>query len=107
MFRKKRSVSVTVNERQKAGNSYARMFAAQKEKKAKGTKENEAKSGAQNGDVNHGRGAIEHYNGQVHSQVHIDATSYGGHQGVRWPVDQGMHPSFDHALGMLFCLLLL
>ena len=85
-----------MNERQKAANSYARMFAAQKEKKAK---DNEGKN-AQNGDTNQGRGAIEHLNSQVHPQMHIDATGYGGHPGVGWPVDTSIHPSYDPALGM-------
>ena len=94
--RKKRSVPVIFNDRQKGANSYARMFAALKEKKAKGAKENEAKKVAQNGGVNHGNGAKEQFN----SQVHIDATSFGGHQSVGWPVEQDVHFSNNLAPGM-------
>jgi len=95
---KKRSVPVPVNERQKPANSYARMFAAQKEKKAKEAKEIEGKN-AQNGDVNHtGRGAMEHLNSQVHPQVYMDNVNYGGHPGVGWPVDKGVHNNFDPSL---------
>lgn len=94
--RKKRSVPVILNDRQKGANSYARMFAALKEKKAKGAKENEAKKVVQNGDVNHGKGAKEQFN----SQVHIDETSFGGHQSVGWPVEQDVHFSNNLAPGM-------
>ena len=88
-----------MNERQKPANSYARMFAAQKEKKAKEAKENEGKN-AQNGDVNHtGRGAMEHLNSQVHPQVYMDNVNYGGHPGVGWPVDKGVHNNYDPSLG--------
>lgn len=75
------------------------MFAAQKEKKAKEAKENEGKL-AQNGDSNQARSATEHFNGQVHPQVHMDANSYGGHLVVGWNVDNNIHPNYDHALGM-------
>ena len=75
------------------------MFAAQKEKKAKETKENEGKL-AQNGDSNQSKGTAEHFNGQVHPQVHTDPNSYGGHLGVGWTVDNNIHPTYDHALGM-------
>ncbi|KAM7438087.1 Kinesin-related protein 12 [Porites harrisoni] len=92
---KKRFVPVTLNDRQKGANSYARMFAALKEKKAKGAKENEAKKVVQNGDVNHGNGAKEQFN----SQVHIDATSFGGHQSVGWPVEQDVHFSNNFVPG--------
>ena len=94
--RKKRSVPVTLNDRQKGANSYARMFAALKEKKAKGAKENEAKKVVQNGDVNHSKGVKEQFN----SQVHIDATSFGGHQSVGWPVEQDVHFSNNLVPGM-------
>lgn len=72
------------------------MFAALKEKKAKGAKENEAKKVVKNGDVNHGNGAKEQFN----SQVHIDATSFGGHQSVGWPVEQDVHFSNNFVPGM-------
>ena len=97
LYSKKRSGPA--NERQKPANSYARMFAAQKEKKAKEAKENEGKP-AQNDDSNQARGATQHFNGQVHPQVHMDANSYGGHLSVGWTVDNNIHPSYDHAVGM-------
>lgn len=92
--RKKRSVPV--GERpQKPANSYARMFAAQKEKKAKETKENGVKH-LDNDDVNHRGVAIEHTN----PQAHMDAVGYGGYPKAGWPVDKAMHSTYDPALGM-------
>lgn len=98
--RKKRSVPVS-ERTQKPANSYARMFAAQKEKKAKGTKENEVKH-SNNNDVNHKSGAIEHMHPQAHTdpRAHVDAISYGGYPNAGWPVDKGMHSTYDPALGM-------
>lgn len=82
------------------------MFAALKEKKAKGAKENEAKKVVQNADVNHGNGAKEQFN----TQVHIDATSFGGHHSVGWPVEQDVHFSKNLVPGMsndMFFIILL
>ncbi|XP_078360940.1 kinesin-like protein KIF12 isoform X2 [Oculina patagonica] len=96
---KKRSVPVSERP-QKAANSYARMFAAQKEKKAKEAKDNEVKH-LNNNDVNHKSGAIEHMQPQTHinTQAHVDAMSYGGYPNAGWPVDNGMHSTYDPALG--------
>ena len=84
---------------QKATNSYARMFAAQKEKKAKETKENEAKN-SHNNEVNHKNGAIEHVNTP---HVYIDGIIYDGQPNTGWTVDNGIPSTYDPALGM--CIL--
>ena len=96
---KKRSVPVSERP-QKAANSYARIFAAQKEKKAKETKENEGKN-SHNNDVNHNSGAIEHVNPP---HVYVDGISYGGHPNTGhpntgWTVDNGVPLTYDPALG--------
>lgn len=93
---KKRSVPVHLNERQKPLNSYARMFAAQKQKKAKEAKENDAKH-FQNGDVDQGGEATEHLSGQKRD-VHMDTATQAGHTVTGQPVDNGIHPSYDHTL---------
>ena len=82
---------------QKASNSYARMFAAQKEKKAKETKENEGKN-SHNNDVNHksGVGVIEHVNPP---HAYMDEINYGGHPNTGWTVDNGIPSTYDPALG--------
>jgi len=95
MNRKKKSVPVSERP-QKAANSYARMFAAQKEKKAKETKENEAKN-SHNNEANHKNGAIEHVNPP---QVYIDGISYGGQPNTGRTVDNGIPSTYDPALGM-------
>lgn len=91
---KKRSVPVSERP-QKAANSYARIFAAQKEKKAKETKENEGKN-SHNNDVNHNSGAIEHVNPP---HAYVDGISYGGHPNTGWTVDNGVPSTYDPALG--------
>ena len=80
---------------QKASNSYARMFAAQKEKKAKETKENEGKN-SHNNDVNHKSGVIEHVNPP---HAYMDEINYGGHPNTGWTVDNGIPSTYDPALG--------
>lgn len=81
---------------QKAANSYARMFAAQKEKKAKETKENEGKNSHNNG-VNHKSGTTEHLNPP---HAYMDSISYGGHpKNTGWTVDKGIPSTYDPALG--------
>lgn len=92
--RKKRAVPVS-DRPQKAANSYARMFAAQKEKKAKEAKENDGKN-SNNNDVNHRSGAMEHFN----PPVHMDGMSYSSHPNPGWPVDKGIPSTYDPALGM-------
>ena len=74
------------------------MFAAQKQKKAKEAKENDAKH-FQNGDVDQGGEATEHLSGQKHD-VHMDTATQAGHTVTGQPVDNGIHPSYDHTLGM-------
>ena len=92
--RKKRSVPVCERP-QKAANSYARMFAAQKEKKAKETRENEGKN-SHNNDVNHKSGAIEQVNPP---QAYMDGISYGGHSNTGWTVDNGIPSTYDPVQG--------
>ncbi|KAJ7387322.1 Kinesin- protein 12 [Desmophyllum pertusum] len=89
---KKRAVPVS-DRPQKAANSYARMFAAQKEKKAKEAKENDGKN-SNNNDVNHRSGTMEHFN----PPVHMDGMSHGGHPNPGWPVDKGIPSTYDPAL---------
>lgn len=101
---KKRSVPVSERP-QKAANSYARIFAAQKEKKAKETKENEGKN-SHNNDVNHNSGAIEHVNPP---HAYVDGITYSGHPhtghpntghpNTGWTVDNGVPSTYDPALG--------
>jgi len=91
---KKRSVPVSERP-QKAANSYARMFAAQKEKKAKETKENEGKN-SHNNEMNRKSGPVEHVNPP---NAYIDGISYGGHPNTGWTVDNGIPSTYDPALG--------
>ena len=84
--RKKRSIPVTLSERQKPPNSYARIFAAQKQKKAK---ENETKI-VKNGDSKQRVEPEEHVNGHKHHSDHF---------GPWRPVDSGVPASYDSTLG--------
>ena len=84
--RKKRSIPVTLSERQKPPNSYARIFAAQKQKKPK---ENETKI-VQNGDSKQRVEPREHVNGHKHDSDHF---------GPSRPVDSGIPASYDPTLG--------
>ncbi|KAK2573960.1 Kinesin-like protein KIF12 [Acropora cervicornis] len=82
---KKRSIPVTLSERQKPPNSYARIFAAQKQKKAK---ENETKI-VKNGDSKQRVEPEEHVNGHKHHSDHF---------GPWRPVDSGIPASYDSTL---------
>ena len=84
--RKKRSIPVTLSERQKPPNSYARIFAAQKQKKAK---ENETKI-VKNGDSKQRVEQEEHVDGHKHHSDHF---------GPWRPVDSGIPASYDSTLG--------
>lgn len=99
LYRKKRSQPAPVNERHKPVNSYARMFAAQKQKKAKEAKEIEGKI-VENVEPDQDGGATDRLNPQVHHQVHMDASGYSSHPSVGLPVDNAIHPSYDAAFGM-------
>ena len=97
---KKRSVPVSERS-QKAANSYARIFAAQKEKKAKETKAGNEDKNSQNNDVNHNSGAIEHVNPP---HAYVDGITYSGHPNTGhpntgWTVDNGVPSTYDPALG--------
>ncbi|XP_015760240.1 PREDICTED: uncharacterized protein LOC107339465 isoform X3 [Acropora digitifera] len=83
--KKKRSIPVTLSERQKPPNSYARIFAAQKQKKAK---ENETKI-VKNGDSKQRVEPEEHVNGHKHHSDHF---------GPWRPVDSGIPASYDSTL---------
>ncbi|XP_058963895.2 kinesin-like protein KIF12 isoform X2 [Pocillopora verrucosa] len=89
---KKRSVS-TSDRPQKAGNSYARMFAVQKEKKAKEAKENEGKN-PQSNDANQKTAAMENRN----PQILVDGMNYNSQPNGGGPVENDMQLGYNPAL---------
>lgn len=89
---KKRSGS-TSDRPQKVANSYARMFAVLKEKKAKEAKENEGKNTTVN-DANQKPGAMENRN----PQILVDGMNYNGQPNGGWPVENDVQSGYNPAL---------